>query len=716
MGTLPETARGRPAKDGLHNTSPSDTIPDVLGLVLGKLDGVRQQAGYHMARCPVPEHEDREASLSVKQGTKQPVLLNCFAGCALDAILGAIGLTRADISRPGGREEPAGEWMPRGRRAIAVYDYTDGNGDLLFQVLRSPDKKFSQRRPDPSARKGWRWNLDGVRRVPYRLPKLIEAVNADQLVYIVEGEKDVHAVERSGAVATCNPGGEGAGWRAEYDGYFVGAQVVIVADKDEPGRKHAAKVASHLRKVARSVAVVEAVQGKDAADHLEAGLGLDDFQPATLPPSKSATSATSATAKSSPTSEAGKRVADSEPVALTTATWDGDLGELLNDVHKFLGRFVAYPSKHAQVAHALWIAHTHAMGAWDSTPRIAFLSPEPGSGKTRALEVSELLVPRPVEAVNTTPAYLFRKVSDPAGPPTILYDEIDTLFGPKAKDNEEIRGMLNAGHRRGAQAGRCVVRGKIVETEELPAYCAVALAGLGSLPDTLLTRAVVVRMKRRTPGETIEPFRRRMHLADGHAIRDKLALWATSATAAGIGDKWPEMPAGIADRAADVWECLLMIADAAGGDWPERARVAAVALVADSRGGSGASLGIRLLGDIKKVWNGTGSMHTDALLDQLNGLDEAPWGDLKGKPLDPRRLSRFLHEYDVHPADVRADVVTKVNGQVVTEEKVRKGYKRDELHDAWQRYLPSAPACTICGEPLAQALIDAGLTDHGETT
>ena len=678
---------------------------DVLGLVLSKFDGVRQQGGYFMARCPVPEHEDREASLSVKRGTKQPVLLKCFAGCTLDAILAAIGLTRADISQPGEGEQPAGEWTPRGN-AIAVYDYVDGDGNLLFQVCRTKDKQFPQRLPDPSAKSGWRWNLTGVRRVPYRLPKLIEAVNAGQLVYIAEGEKDVHALERAGAVATCNPGGEGTGWRADYDGYFTGGQVVIIADKDAAGRKHAANVASHLRKVARSVAVVEAVQGKDAADHLAAGLGLGDFQPATLPPRKSATSATSATAKSSPTSEADQRVADSEPVALATATWDGDLGELLTDVHKFLGRFVAYPSPHARVAHALWIAHTHAMDAWDSTPRIAFLSPEPGSGKTRALEISELLVPRPVEAVNTTPAYLFRKVSDQAGPPTILYDEIDTLFGPKAKDNEEIRGMLNAGHRRGAKAGRCVTRGDVVQTEELPAYCAVALAGLGSLPDTLLTRAVVIRMKRRAPGETIEPFRRRLHLADGHAIRDKLALWATSATAAGIGDRWPDLPEGIADRAADVWECLLIIADAAGGEWPEKAREAAVALVADSRDGRGASLGIKLLADIRSVWDGKPGMHTEKLLNLLNDLDEAPWGDLKGRPLDPRRLSRLLSEYEVHPADVRADVEG--------EEKVRKGYKRDNLYDAWQRYLPLVPTCTVCGEPLAQALIDAGFTDHGD--
>ena len=160
-------------------------------------------------------------------------------------------------------------------------------------------------------------------------------------------------------------------------------------------------------------------------------------------------------------------------------------------------------------------------------------------------------MPRPVEAVNTTPAYLFRKVSDPAGLPTILYDEIDTLFGPKAKDNEEIRGMLNAGHRRGAMAGRCVVRGKIVETEELPAYCAVALAGLGDLPDTLLSRSVVIRMKRRAPGEKIEPFRRRVAQGSGARYPRQARRLGYKLRLAG---KWPDMPPGIDDRDADVWE------------------------------------------------------------------------------------------------------------------------------------------------------------------
>jgi len=200
---------------------------------------------------------------------------------------------------------------------------------------------------------------------------------------------------------------------------------------------------------------------------------------------------------------------------------------VLNAVYAFLGRFVAYPSEHAQIAHVLWIAHTHLMDAWESTPRLAFLSPEPASGKTRALEISELLVPNAVEAINVTPAYLFRKVGDEErGPPTILYDEIDTVFGPKAKENEEIRGLLNAGHRRGAVAGRCLVRGRTVETEEISAYCAVALAGLGWLPDTILTRSVIIRMRRRAPSEMVTPFRRRVHTPDGHELRDQLTIWA----------------------------------------------------------------------------------------------------------------------------------------------------------------------------------------------
>jgi len=349
------------------------------------------------------------------------------------------------------------------------------------------------------------------------------------------------------------------------------------------------------------------------------------------------------------------------------------IAELLDKVEEFLVRFVAYPSEAAKVAHALWILHTHCMDEWESTPRIAFLSPEPASGKTRALEITETLVPRPVEAISATPAYLFRKVSDPDGIPTILYDEIDTVFGPRAKDNEEIRGILNAGHRRGAMAGRCVTHGKTITTEELPAYCAVAMAGLGNLPDTILTRSVVIRMRRRAPNERIEPYRRRLHSPEGYALRDRLAVWAEQF---GL-ENYPEMPDGVEDRAADVWEPLIAIADSAGERWAKRARVAAVALVALSME-STPSLGVRLLSDLRTLFKGDTKLSTETILQKLCDIDEAPWGDLRGKPLDPRRLANYLRPYGVKSKTIQEG------------ESRPKGYTAEDLFDAWDRYLPPA--------------------------
>src|SRR3954453_19123665 len=354
-----------------------------------------------------------------------------------------------------------------------------------------------------------------------------------------------------------------------------------------------------------------------------------------------------------------------------------ELINVLDQVYAFLGRFVSYPSEHARVAHALWCVHAHLMDRWESTPRLAFLSAEPASGKSRALEVTEDLVPRAVSTVNVSPAYLFRKVASDDGAPTVLFDEIDTVFGPKAKDNEEIRGWLNAGHRRGAMAGRCVMRGKIVETEELPAYCAVAVAGLGWLPDTILTRSVIIRMRRRHAGETVEPFRHRIHSRQALAVRMTIEAWAGGQP---TQIEWPEMPASVEDRDADVWEPLIAVADLVGGEWPHRAREAAVALVALSKD-SEPSLGIRLLADIKSVFIPDDAPAVDALaskvlLQRLHEIAESPWHDLKGKPLDERRLSGFLKQYGVKSKTVRIVDSTP------------KGYARADLHDAWARYLP----------------------------
>ena len=202
-----------------------------------------------------------------------------------------------------------------------------------------------------------------------------------------------------------------------------------------------------------------------------------------------------------------------------------DGAELLDEVYAFLGRFVVYPDQQARVAHTLWIAHTLLMSAWDTTPRLAFLSPEPASGKTRALEVTELLVPQPVPAINVSAAFLIRTVAAGVGS-TILFDEADATYGPKAKDsNEDVRALINAGYRRGATVGRCTVYGATVTPELLPAFAPVALAGLGDLPDTILSRSIIIRMRRRAPNESVEPYRRRevartLSHSARHAARD----------------------------------------------------------------------------------------------------------------------------------------------------------------------------------------------------
>jgi hypothetical protein len=221
-----------------------------------------------------------------------------------------------------------------------------------------------------------------------------------------------------------------------------------------------------------------------------------------------------------------------------------------------------------------------------------------------------------------------------------------------------------------------VVRGKIIETEEIPAYSAVALAGIGWLPDTILSRSIVIRMRRRKSGERVEPYRRRLHARDGEAVRQSIETWA-----AYIRDniEWPELPSEVQDRDADVWEPLIAIANAAGGDWPARGRSAAVALVAASKEAE-PSLGILLLTHSKAVFGEADKLPTDTILKGLHELHEAPWRDLKGKALDDRGLARLLREYGIKPNTIR-----------VSGTETARGYERKDFVDAWARYLSPLP-------------------------
>ena len=373
--------------------------------------------------------------------------------------------------------------------------------------------------------------------------------------------------------------------------------------------------------------------------------------------------------------------------------------ELLQDVHAFLCRFVVFPTPEAAVAATLWVAHTHALSAFESTPRLALLSPEPASGKSRTEEVLELLVPAPLHALNASVAAVFRCIESDR--PTILFDEVDAIFGRHGKDDgaEDLRGLLNAGHRRGATIPRCV--GRSQDVVRFPVFAAVALAGLGDLPDTVMSRSIIVRMRRRAPHERVAPFRYRDAQPEGHALRDRLADWADDHQAK-LADARPTMPDGVEDRPADCWEPLLAVADAAGGDWPKRARAACLELVKVGASRE-ASLGVRLLSDLRAIFGDRHVMSTEDLLAGLHGIDEAPWADLRGKELDPRGLARRLKEYGVNSTTI------KVDG------KAAKGYKREDLWDAWQRYLPAEVLRPLPAQP-PRPEGTPEVTDGGEAT
>jgi 5S rRNA maturation endonuclease (ribonuclease M5) len=231
-------------------------------------------------KCPLPGHDDNRPSFGLFEDGKAFKCHGCGRGG--DAIQLHRELTGQDF--PTALEAMAG-WVnlePTGTtekmgfgRVVQTYDYTDEAGTLLFQVCRMDPKDFRQRAPDG------KWTTKGIRRVLYRLPAVLDTVKQDRAVYLVEGEKDVHALETLGTCATCNPGGAGK-WKPDFTEALRGADVVILADRDAPGREHAAKVAKALHGTAARVRIIELpdLNGKpvkDAADWCAAGGTLDEL-------------------------------------------------------------------------------------------------------------------------------------------------------------------------------------------------------------------------------------------------------------------------------------------------------------------------------------------------------------------------------------------------------------------------------------------------------
>src|SRR5262249_51111638 len=302
------------------------------------------------------------------------------------------------------------------------------------------------------------------------------------------------------------------------------------------------------------------------------------------------------------------------------------LASLLDDVERLVGRYVVFRSPAQAVAVTLWVAHTHALEAFDVTPYLDIHSPEKRSGKSRLQEVLNELVPRPELASRLTEAATFRLIESADGPPVLLIDEVDTIFGGKPDERTEaLRALLNAGWRRGLTIPRCV--GPTHEVHRFPTFCAKALSGIGrrraALPDTIADRSIPIVLARRKKTEPVEKFRVRSTPLQLHSVRDALGSWAHRALAA-LRQACPAMPP-LHDRAEDIWEPLIAIANLGGGAWPARAWTAALELSGEESDTQ--STGVQLLRAIKEVFAATGAtkIFTIDLLQALVERESEPW-------------------------------------------------------------------------------------------
>jgi Protein of unknown function (DUF3631) len=356
------------------------------------------------------------------------------------------------------------------------------------------------------------------------------------------------------------------------------------------------------------------------------------------------------------------------------------LADLLDDLVRFISRFVYFPNTAGPVAVALFVLGAHAIDAAETTLYLIVTSPQKRSGKTRLLEVLELLVPRPLRAANLSPSALFRTVAERV----LLLDEYDAIFNPKS-NQEDLRALLNAGYRKGAVVARIEPNGKKFELREFPVFSPKVLAGIGKLPDTIADRGIPITLHRRAPGEAVERFRYKAVSVEGQALRERAEAWAADAVA-DLQAAEPEIPEELNDRVADGWEPLLAIADMASERWAHRARMAASSL-------SGATAPEDMTAPevlLKDCWwafsktaeDTKDKMSTEELCRFLLDKGHGAWGewwrlrDATDTRSAGRKLARGLSVFGIRPKKVRLG------------DKLLQGYERTQFVDAWARYLP----------------------------
>jgi hypothetical protein len=317
---------------------------------------------------------------------------------------------------------------------------------------------------------------------------------------------------------------------------------------------------------------------------------------------------------------------------------------------------------------ALWVIFTwvHAVAAVHS-PILVVTSPEAECGKTTLLSLVGFVARRALQSVGISPAALYRSIEKWV--PTLITDEADVAF----VQNEDLRAVVNSGWTRGQGVLRC--DGDEHEPRLFPTFCPKAIGLKGKkLPDTTASRGIIIELKRKLAHEKIDDFR---HTDDPglREIRQQLLRWASD-NASALQNANPALPNGFGNRVAANWHPLLAIAEAAGGEWPEKASKAAIT-VAKAKSTLDASMGIRLLADIRTEFGEEQALFSSRLISKLTADPERPWAEYsRGKPLTQKQLANRLQPYGI------------VSETVWIEGSSAKGYKRAAFEDVWKRYLP----------------------------
>ena len=357
-----------------------------------------------------------------------------------------------------------------------------------------------------------------------------------------------------------------------------------------------------------------------------------------------------------------------------------DGAALLTELADMYKQYAVLPPG-APEALALWTLYTYVFDAADVNPRLQLTSPLMRCGKTRVLETLSLLASRPLPASNVSPSAIFRVIEQTA--PTLLIDEADTF----AKDNEELRGLLNSGHtRRTAFVLRSVPIGDNQwEARKFSTWAPMALSGIGRLFPTLEDRSIRIVLKRKLPTEKVSRLPVRDDAEPFAGLRRQCVRWAHDHVEA-IRSTDPPEPPGLNDRAADNWRPLCAIAEVAGGDWPARVQQTIAALTAAD--GDNEGLGVLLLKDMQSAFKdkNVDAISSEALAEHLHWLEERPWLEYgrgtERKPISKGQIARLLRPFEIRPKTIRVGNATP------------KGYALDACQDAFQRYisLPDPPA------------------------